>query len=63
MLDSQVILGYVYNAVTMDGLFGLMTKSSATFDDVILKTNDAAFASEGDNLVRIGSKINWQFTS
>jgi Ca2+-binding RTX toxin-like protein len=43
-LDGQVLLGYAFNAATVDGNFGLMaTGGTASFDDVRVKTDDAAF--------------------
>jgi Ca2+-binding RTX toxin-like protein len=44
-LDGQVLLGYVYNAATVDGNFGLLAMGTQTtsFDDVTVKTNDQAF--------------------
>jgi len=47
-LDGQTVLGYAFNAATVDGSFGLMaTGGSASFDDVRVKTNDPAFATTG----------------
>ena len=43
-LDGQVYLGYAYNAVTVDGRFGLLAMDGpATFDDLRVKTDDRAF--------------------
>jgi len=43
-LNGQVVLGKVYNAVAVDGDFGLLAVGTpAKFDDVALKTDDAAF--------------------
>jgi Ca2+-binding RTX toxin-like protein len=40
----QGIVGYVFNAVTVDGGFGLLTKNgSSSFDAVTVKTDDPAF--------------------
>jgi hypothetical protein len=40
----QAILGHVFNSATVDGNFGLLaTGGSASFDDVRVKTDDAAF--------------------
>ncbi|MGA8051658.1 MAG: hypothetical protein WCA09_15880, partial [Burkholderiales bacterium] len=47
-LDGQVVLGYAFNAATVDGRFGLLaTGGSASFDDVRIRTNDPAFATTG----------------
>jgi hypothetical protein len=45
----QVIVGYVFNAVVVDGEFGLLTKDgNSSFDEVTVKTDDPAFiGSEG----------------
>jgi Ca2+-binding RTX toxin-like protein len=52
-LDGQVVLGKVYNAVAVDGDFGLLAVGTpAKFDDVVVKTNDAAFVqAAGSNMV------------
>jgi len=42
-VDSQTVAGYVFNAATVDGRFGLLARSAASFDDVRIKTDDAAF--------------------
>ena len=43
-LNGQVLLGYSFNAATVDGNFGLLAVGgAASFDDVKIKTNDAAF--------------------
>jgi hypothetical protein len=48
----QAMVGAVYNAVTVDGDFGLLSKDgSSSFDDVRVKTNDVAFRDDGDNLM------------
>jgi Ca2+-binding RTX toxin-like protein len=40
----QGLAGYVYNAVTVDGDFGLLTKDGvSSFDEVAVKTDDPAF--------------------
>ncbi|HLF11268.1 MAG TPA: hypothetical protein VJA26_08635, partial [Gammaproteobacteria bacterium] len=42
-LNGQAVTGFVYNAVSVDGRFGLFTKGvGASFDTVTVKTNDAA---------------------
>ena len=44
-LGGQVVLGKVFNAVSVDGEFGLLAAgASASFDGVTVKTDDAAFA-------------------
>jgi hypothetical protein len=45
-LNGQAVVGYAYNAVTVDGHFGLMASvGTASFDDVTVKTTDRALAS------------------
>jgi hypothetical protein len=47
-LNGQAVVGFAYNAVTVDGRFGLMASSgAASFDDVTVKTSDRAFAAAG----------------
>ena len=42
-VDGQIMLGFVYNAVAVDGRFGLLAKDGeAYFDDVTVKTDDAS---------------------
>jgi hypothetical protein len=42
-LNGQSVLGRVYNAVTVDGAFGLLAVGgAASFDRVVVKTNDTA---------------------
>jgi hypothetical protein len=44
-LNGQAVVGFAYNAVTVDGRFGLMASSgAASFDDATVKTSDRAFA-------------------
>jgi Ca2+-binding RTX toxin-like protein len=51
-IGDLALLGYSFNAVTVDGDFGLLAKDgSSTFDAVTVKTNDPAFRDEGDNLM------------
>jgi hypothetical protein len=48
----QAMVGHVYNAVTVDGDFGLLSRGgNGSFDEVVVKTNDPAFRDEGDNLM------------
>jgi hypothetical protein len=55
-LDGQAVLGKAFNAVAVDGDFGLLAVGvTATFDDVMVKTDDAAFAATiGGNLIAEG---------
>ena len=51
-LDGQVLLGHIFNAVTVDGNFGLIaTEGAASFDDVLLKTDDPYYRDPSDQLV------------
>ena len=51
-LDGQVLLGHIFNAVTVDGNFGLIaTEGAASFDDVLLKTDDPFYRDPSDQLV------------
>lgn len=44
-LNDQAAVGFVFNAVGVDGRFGLFTKgTSASFDSVSVQTNDPTFA-------------------
>jgi hypothetical protein len=46
-LEVLAMAGYVFNAVTVDGNFGLITRDgSGSFDAVTVKTNDPAFLPE-----------------
>ena len=51
-LDGQAVLGRAFNGVTVDGGFGLLaTGGAASFDNVTVKTDDAALAPpSGGNL-------------
>ena len=43
-LDGQAVLGFVYNALTVDGGYGLFTERAASsFDTVTMMTNDLAY--------------------
>jgi Ca2+-binding RTX toxin-like protein len=47
----QAIVGHVFNAVTVDGSFGLLAKDGvSSFDTLTVKTDDPAFRDQGDNL-------------
>jgi len=51
-LNDQVVLGYAFNATTVDGNFGLIvTGSGASFDDVRVRTNDPVFAAPSQALI------------
>jgi hypothetical protein len=44
-LDGQVVAGHVYNGVVVDGGFGLLARDGASsFDSVMMRTDDRAFA-------------------
>jgi hypothetical protein len=46
-LDGQTLVGFAFNAATVDGRFGLLaTGGQASFDDVRVRTNDPAFIEE-----------------
>jgi hypothetical protein len=46
------VLGFVYNAATVDGRFGLMANGGpASFDDVLLQTNDRAFVANAAPII------------
>jgi len=48
----QAMAGHVFNAVTVDGDFGLLSKDgTSSFDAVTVKTDDPAFRDDGDNLM------------
>jgi len=48
----QAMAGHVFNAVTVDGDFGLLSKDGTiSFDAVTVKTDDPAFRDDGDNLM------------
>jgi hypothetical protein len=45
----QAMVGHVYNAVTVDGDFGLLSKAGrGSFDEVMVKTNDPALRDQDD---------------
>jgi hypothetical protein len=51
-LDGQVLLGFSYNALTVDGRFGLLSTGGATsFDTLTVKTNDGRLATVASQLV------------
>jgi hypothetical protein len=44
-LNNQVVLGYTFNAVNVDGGFGLLSRAGrSSFDSMVIKTDDPAFA-------------------
>jgi Ca2+-binding RTX toxin-like protein len=43
--SAQAIVGFAFNAATVDGNFGLLATGPASFDDIRVKTDDPAFAS------------------
>jgi Ca2+-binding RTX toxin-like protein len=46
-LDGQLALSYGFNAVTVDGGFGLITRNGvSTFDNITVSTNDPGFQSQ-----------------
>ncbi|NIM49027.1 MAG: hypothetical protein GTO22_07180, partial [Gemmatimonadales bacterium] len=46
------VLGHMFNAVTVDGGFGLLSKDgSSSFDTVTVRTDDPQFRTEGHNLM------------
>jgi hypothetical protein len=48
----QASVGYVFNAVTVDGAFGLLSKDGqSAFDTVTVKTDDPAFRAAGEALL------------
>jgi hypothetical protein len=55
-LNGQVVLGYAYNASTVDGRFGLMAVTGATqFDNVTVKTTDPAVALSMEHMLAADS--------
>ncbi|MEJ2168026.1 MAG: hypothetical protein P8X90_21090, partial [Desulfobacterales bacterium] len=52
----QAMVGYVFNAVTVDGDCGLFSKAgTSSFDQVAVKTNDPAFNSEDGSAMTAAS--------
>src|SRR6185503_10325872 len=48
-LNSQVVVSNAFNAVVVDGHFGLLTRGGATnFDNVSIKTDDPAFTPQAN---------------
>lgn len=55
-LNGQVVLGHAFNAVAVDGAFGLLTRAgSSSFDSVGIKTDDPAFESPETPLMAASS--------
>jgi hypothetical protein len=55
-LNGQVVLGYAYNASSVDGRFGLMAVTGPTqFDNVAVKTTDPAVALNHEPMVAADS--------
>lgn len=49
-LDGQAVLGFVYNALTVDGEYGLFAQGGAAkFDNVTMMTNDMAYIGTNAN--------------
>ena len=54
-LDGQIVLGHAFNAVTVDGDFGLMTRNGASsFNAVTLSTDDPAYLPTESGLFAAG---------
>jgi hypothetical protein len=54
----QAIVGHVFNAVVVDGEFGLFTHAdTSSVDEVMVKTDDPAFRDEGDNLLAVEAPL------
>ena len=55
----QAIVGYVFNAVTVDGQFGLLAKDGiASFDSVTVKTDDPAFRDVAEALMAANASVD-----
>jgi hypothetical protein len=53
-LNSQAALGFVYNAVTVDGRFGVFAKGgTASLDTMTIKSNDPAIVNTGTALTAV----------
>jgi hypothetical protein len=50
-LDGQVVLGFVFNGVAVDGSFGLIADSTSYFDDLVVKTDDPNFQKKTESLI------------
>ncbi|UCE73891.1 MAG: hypothetical protein JSV56_12865, partial [Methanomassiliicoccales archaeon] len=51
-LDGYMVWGHVFNAITVDGYFGLLTVNGASsFDEVTARNDDPAFLDDGDHLM------------
>jgi hypothetical protein len=55
-LDGQAVAGFVFNATTVDGQFGLLaTDGPASFDDFRVQTDDRELEAEGEELNAAGA--------
>jgi len=54
-LDGQAAVSHVYNAVTADGKFGLMSNAASSFDLVKITTNDNAFRVQTSHLEAVAA--------
>ena len=58
-LNGQTVLGFAFNATTVDGRFGLLaTGSAASFDDLRVRTDDPAFADSGGGSMIAGTAVD-----
>jgi len=59
-LNGQTVLGYAFNATTVDGRFGLLASGGqASFDDLRVMTDDPAFAdSGGGSMIAAASDVD-----
>ncbi|HXF83072.1 MAG TPA: hypothetical protein VNN19_10005, partial [bacterium] len=59
LLDGQAVRGHVFNAVGVDGAFGLFARGgAASFDSVTIKTDDPAFRQTATALVAAGYPVD-----
>jgi subtilisin-like proprotein convertase family protein len=59
-LDGQAVLGYVFNALLVDGSFGLFTNHAASsFDVVTVQTDDPAYIDAEGNTVPVAGDDNY----
>jgi hypothetical protein len=51
MVNGQAVVGHAFNAVVVDGGFGVLSRNgSSSFDSVRVRTDDPAFLQPGDGL-------------
>ena len=51
-VDGQEVLGHAFNAVVVDGAFGVLTRGgNSSFDSVTLATDDPAFAAAAESAI------------